>query len=92
MKGVERLRRARSQAVLSQSLASTLSGAYVLPVTRDMSSEVHREPVDDPLSSSGSEPLVPILRADDGQADPVALATWHEALTRVGELSARYSA
>ena len=46
-----------------------------------MSSEVHREPVDDPLSSSGSEPLVPILRADDGQADPVALATWHEALS-----------
>ena len=26
-------------------------------------------------------PLVPILRTDDGQVDPVALATWHEALS-----------
>jgi GAF domain-containing protein len=46
-----------------------------------MSSELHHEPTDDPLSSAGSEPLVPILRADDGQVDPVALATWHEALS-----------
>ena len=46
-----------------------------------MSSELHDELADDPLSSAGSEPLVPILRADDGQVDPVALATWHEALS-----------
>ena len=46
-----------------------------------MSSELHHEPMDDPLSSAGSEPLVPILRADEGQVDPVALATWHEALS-----------
>jgi hypothetical protein len=39
------------------------------------------ESVDDPLSSSGSEPLVPILQANDGQVDPMALATWHEALS-----------
>jgi hypothetical protein len=39
------------------------------------------EPVDDPLSSPGSEPLVPILRLEDGQADPVALGTWHQALS-----------
>ena len=46
-----------------------------------MSSELHDELADEPLSSTGSEPLVPILRADDGQVDPVALATWHEALS-----------
>jgi hypothetical protein len=46
-----------------------------------MSSELHDQPADDPLSSTASEPLVPILRADDGQVDPVALATWHEALS-----------
>jgi hypothetical protein len=39
------------------------------------------ELVDDPLSSTGSELLVPILRAEEGKADPVALATWHEALS-----------
>jgi hypothetical protein len=38
------------------------------------------EPVDDPLSVVGSEPLVPILRAD-AQVDPVALTTWHQALS-----------
>ena len=38
------------------------------------------EPVDDPLSAVGSEPLVPILRAD-AQVDPVALSTWHQALS-----------
>jgi GAF domain-containing protein len=38
-------------------------------------------PEDDPLSSAGSEPLVPILRLEDGKVDPVALATWHEALS-----------
>src|SRR5215208_2666305 len=36
---------------------------------------------EDPLSSSGSEPLVPILRSNEGQVDPVALATWHDALS-----------
>jgi hypothetical protein len=46
-----------------------------------MSSELRDESGDDSLASAGSEPLVPILRADDGQVDPVALATWHEALS-----------
>jgi hypothetical protein len=46
-----------------------------------MSSELHDELADESLSSGGSEPLVPILRADDGQVDPMALATWHEALS-----------
>jgi hypothetical protein len=46
-----------------------------------MSSELRDESTGDLLSSMGSEPLVPILRADDGQVDPVALATWHEALS-----------
>lgn len=39
------------------------------------------ESADEPLSSMGSEPLVPILRADEGQVDPAALATWHQALS-----------
>ena len=39
------------------------------------------ESADEPLSTLGSEPLVPILRAHEGQADPVALATWHQALS-----------
>jgi hypothetical protein len=39
------------------------------------------ESADEPLSSLGSEPLVPILRADEGQVDPAALATWHQALS-----------
>ena len=47
-----------------------------------MSLEPHLDhPDDDPLPSTGSEPLVPILRAGEGQVDPVALATWHEALS-----------
>ena len=36
---------------------------------------------DEPLSILGSEPLVPILRAADGQVDPLDLATWHQALS-----------
>jgi hypothetical protein len=36
---------------------------------------------EDPLTSTASEPLVPILRVEDGQFDPIALATWHEALS-----------
>ena len=39
------------------------------------------EPTDDPLSTLGSEPLVPILQVDDGQLDPMALATWQQALS-----------
>ena len=39
------------------------------------------ESADEPLSTLGSEPLVPILRANDGQVDPAALATWHQALS-----------
>ena len=35
----------------------------------------------DPLASAASEPLVPILRVDEGKVDPLALATWHEALS-----------
>lgn len=38
-------------------------------------------PADDSLSNSGSEPLVPILQATNGQIDPVALVTWHQALS-----------
>jgi hypothetical protein len=34
---------------------------------------------DDPPQQG--EPLVPILRADEGLSDPVALSTWHEALS-----------
>ena len=39
------------------------------------------EPADDQLPIVGSEPLVPILRVEDGQMDPMALATWHQALS-----------
>jgi GAF domain-containing protein len=46
-----------------------------------MTLEAQLEPGDDPLSSTGSEPLVPILRVEEGKVDPVALATWHEALS-----------
>lgn len=44
-------------------------------------SQEREQLAEDPLSSPGSEPLVPILRVDDGQCDPVALTTWHEALS-----------
>jgi hypothetical protein len=46
-----------------------------------MSSPLDEELSKDPLSSSGSEPLIPILQAEDGKVDPVALATWLEALS-----------
>jgi hypothetical protein len=36
---------------------------------------------DEPLLNLGSEPLVPILRVEDGKVDPVALATWHQVLS-----------
>jgi GAF domain-containing protein len=44
-------------------------------------SQGRERPAEDPLSSGGNEPLVPILRVDDGQCDPVALATWQAALS-----------
>ena len=43
--------------------------------TSDLSS------AEDPLASSASEPLVPILSVDSEQLDQVALTTWHEALS-----------
>jgi GAF domain-containing protein len=51
-----------------------------MPYERRMAPSSEDEPVDDPLSAVGSEPLVPILRAD-AQVDPVALTTWHQALS-----------
>jgi hypothetical protein len=39
------------------------------------------ESANDELSTIGSEPLVPILGPSDGKVDPVALATWHQALS-----------
>lgn len=35
----------------------------------------------DPFPGFGGGPLVPILRLEQGLGDPVALATWHEALS-----------
>jgi hypothetical protein len=46
----------------------------------------HDEPVDDPLSLLGSEPLVPILHLGEGQADQVALSTWHQALSNTASV------
>ncbi|MGH7509012.1 MAG: hypothetical protein ACREMZ_06040 [Gemmatimonadales bacterium] len=40
-----------------------------------------QESADDPLTTLGSEPLVPILGPSDGKVDQVALATWHQALS-----------
>ena len=56
-------------------------GHISCPIGLVMTLALRSEPEDDPLSTVGSEPLVPILRADEGQVDPVALATWHEALS-----------
>jgi hypothetical protein len=55
--------------------------AYVVPYERAMALAWQDEPVDDPLPSSGSEPLVPILHATEATIDPVALDTWHQALS-----------
>src|SRR5215216_725835 len=52
-----------------------------MPVTRTMALQLIDTSGDDPLPSNGSEPLVPILQLEDGKVDPVALATWHEALS-----------
>src|ERR687892_297343 len=38
-------------------------------------------PSESPLWSTGGEPLIPILRVEEGLGDSVALATWHEALS-----------
>jgi len=64
-----------------QALLQCSQRAYVVPYDRAMSSELRHESAEEPLPSTGSEPLVPILKADDGQMDPVALSTWHEALS-----------
>jgi hypothetical protein len=52
-----------------------------MPYERRMAPSSHDEPLDDPLSGALSEPLVPILRVDAGQVDPVALTTWYQALS-----------
>ncbi len=39
------------------------------------------EPNQRPLPETAADPLVPILRVEEGLGDPVALATWHEALS-----------
>ena len=46
-----------------------------------MDLELSDDPAHDPLASGAGEPLVPILRVDEGKVDPLALATWHEALS-----------
>jgi hypothetical protein len=60
---------------------SLVGGAYVVPYERAMALAPQDEPLDEPLSSNGSEPLVPILSTEAGQVDPVALTTWHQALS-----------
>jgi hypothetical protein len=60
---------------------SLVGGAYVVPYERAMALAPQEEPLDEPLSSNGSEPLVPILSTEAGQVDPVALTTWHQALS-----------
>ena len=52
-----------------------------MPYPRNYELGAATESADDPLSSLGSEPLVPILRANEGQVDPLTLATWHQALS-----------
>src|SRR5215213_10212456 len=62
-------------------LDSLAGGAYVVPYERAMALAPEDEPLDEPLSSNGSEPLVPILSTEAGQVDRVALTTWHQALS-----------
>jgi len=57
-----------------------------MPYPLNMDQGVSTESADEPLSTLGSEPLVPILRAHDGQVDPVALATWHQALSNTASV------
>jgi hypothetical protein len=54
-----------------------------MPYALHMDPGASTESADEPLSTLGSEPLVPILRANDGQVDPLALATWHQALSNM---------
>jgi hypothetical protein len=53
--------------------------AYDVPLRAFMSEPAPA--AEELLPSSGSEPLVPILWVDDGQIDPIALSTWHQALS-----------
>ena len=46
-----------------------------------MSQESEQDAVDPLSSNTASEPLVPILHLEVAQSDPVALATWHDALS-----------
>ena len=52
-----------------------------MPYARLMNYAEGTESEDEPLSTQGSEPLVPILQATAGQVDPLALVTWHQALS-----------
>ena len=68
------------QIVTQERVERRRAGAYVVPYERRMAPSPEDEPMDDPLSVVGSEPLVPILRAD-ARVDSVALTTWHQALS-----------
>ena len=47
-----------------------------------MHAQAPPDPPDEPLlPTAGAEPLVPLLRVEDALGDPVALATWHEAVS-----------
>jgi hypothetical protein len=46
-----------------------------------MSQEPEPDALDPLASNTASEPLVPILQLEVAQSDPVALATWHDALS-----------
>jgi hypothetical protein len=50
------------------------------PITRPMAYSRSQSP-DDELPTSGTGPFVPILRGEEAKIDPVALTTWHEALS-----------
>lgn len=52
-----------------------------MPYERAMALASQDEPLYDPISMHGREPLVPILQVGAGQIDPEALATWHQALS-----------
>ena len=52
-----------------------------MPYPPNMDLGASTDSADEPLSTLGSEPLVPILRANGGQVDPLDLATWHQALS-----------
>lgn len=52
-----------------------------MPYPHNMDPGASTDSADEPLSTLGSEPLVPILRSNEGQVDTLALATWHQALS-----------